>query len=69
MEANTKLPSISLDLISLWRDKYTNSPGIFSSKVEDFQVKWVKYGSQDSEIMLRHNPTFSKNVSEDVSSE
>jgi hypothetical protein len=49
----------------MWLEKYLENEKtekkIFSSRIEDFQVKWVKY--HNSDIMLRYNPNFSKNVS------
>ena len=48
----------------LWLEKYLENEKaetkIFSSRIEDFQVQWVKY--HNSDIMLRYNPNFSKNV-------
>lgn len=64
MEKTQSIDLPQIDILNLWQAKYQeNEKGetkIFSSRIEDFQVQWVKYF--DSDIMLRYNPNFSKNV-------
>ena len=56
----------SIDIYGLWYKKYMddkiNGGGVFNSKIEDFEVKWYHHTETGSEIQLRHNTNFIKNV-------
>lgn len=56
----------AIDIYKLWHDKYMedkrNGGGVFSSKVEDFEVKWYTHAGSGAQIQLRHNKCFAKNV-------
>ena len=71
MEANK-----AIDIVQIWREKYSQddlghdegeniaSPAkkrVFSSRIEDFQVRWNTLESGQM-IMVRHNINFAKNV-------
>ena len=56
-----------IDIYGLWYTKYMEDKriggGVFSSKIEDFEVKWYEHSQTGSRIQLRHNNSFIKNVS------
>lgn len=53
------------DLLELWMLKYQEDKveTVFSSKIEDFEVKWHYLEEHQCYIMLRYNRNFAKNVS------
>lgn len=67
IEAKGPVEKPRIDIYGLWYRKYMEEKrtggGVFSSKIEDFEVKWHEHSQTGSRIQLRHNNSFIKNVS------